>query len=112
MSKKSMKFDRVKTVVKENVMCIVDPAYRTGRLALLAMKRFLDGTLPCTTRETGAVLCKRVIEYVDAADVRCVSEIVSLIPKGTDSRLPAWLYGPVEAWLEDDGWTLCPARAV
>lgn len=112
MSEKSIKFDRVKTVVKENVGCVMDRIFDwDGRLTLLAMGRFLDGTPPCTTRETGDLLCKKIVELVDAADVRCVREIVSLVPKGTDNRLPAWLYGPVEAQLEDDGWTLCPAVA-
>lgn len=105
MSEKSIKFDRVKTVVKENVWLVVD-AFRTERLTMLALKMFLDGTPPYTTRETRAVLCKRIAEYVDASDIRCVREIVSLVPKGADKRLPAWLYGPVEACLENDGWTV------
>ena len=104
-----LKFDRVKAIVKENASLIVHPAYRTGRLTLLAMGRFLDGTTPCTTRETGNLLCELISEHIDAADVRCINEIVSLVPQGYDKRLPSWLYGPVDAQLEDDGWTLYPA---
>jgi len=111
MSEKSIKFDRVKTVVKENVERVTDRIYWNGKLTLLAMGRFLDGTMPCTTHGTRDLLCKKIIELVDAADVRCVREIVSLVPKGADNRLPAWLYGPVETQLEDDGWTLRPAVA-
>ena len=108
MSEKSMNFDRVKAIVKENIQLVVYPAYRTGRLTLLAMKMFLDGSTQssCTTRKIGDMLCKRIAEYVDASDIRCVREIVSLVPKGADNRLPAWLYGPIEARLEDKGWTV------
>ena len=35
--------------------------------------------------------------------MRCVGELMELIPKGLDDRLPRWLYGPVDAYLEDKG---------
>lgn len=112
MYKKSIKLDRVKTVVKENIWRAVNTADQTGRLTLLAMKSFLDGDPPCVTRET-RTLTERIIEYVDAADAHRIHKILTLVPQGTDSRIPAWLYGTVEAWLEDDGsWTLYPTTTM
>ena len=116
---KTISFERVKKIALENVGAISDklgagdresiwvPAART---LIAAMKTYVDGK-PIHARRVALMIQDKVREFIRGLDVRCVGELMELIPKGLDSRLPGWLYGPVDAYLEDEGWVLAPRAA-
>jgi hypothetical protein len=113
-----MPFERVKKIALENVQAISD-RLGTGEVSLwssaahtliAAMKTYVDGK-PIRARRVALIIQDKVREFIRGLDVRCVGELLELIPKGLDSRLPGWLYGPVDACLEDEGWVLVPRAA-
>lgn len=116
---KMMAFDKVKKIALENVGPISDKLGAGGGSSLwssaantlvAAMKTYVDGK-PIRARRVALMIQDKVREFIRGLDVRCVGELMELIPKGLDNSLPGWLYGPVDAWLEDEGWVLVPRAA-
>ena len=115
---KMIQFERVKKIALENVGPI-SGKLGAGRGSLwssaantlvAAMKTYVDGK-PIRARRVALIIQDKVREFIRRLDVRCVGELMELIPKGLDNRLPGWLYGPVDAYLEDEGWVLVPRAA-
>lgn len=115
---KVMQFERVKKIALENVQRISD-RLGAGKVSLwssaaqtlvAAMKTYVDGK-PIRARRVALMIQDKVREFIRGLDVRCVGELMELIPEGLDNRLPRWLYGPVDAYLEDEGWVLVPRAA-
>lgn len=117
---KMIQFERVKEIALENVGAISDKLGigvnsvslwpSAARTLVAAMKTYVDGK-PIRARRVALMVQDEVREFIRGLDVRCVGELMELIPKGLDSRLPGWLYGPVDAYLEDEGWVLAPRAA-
>lgn len=114
---KVISLDRVKDILASNASTIVnriggeDSMWSSAATALVgAMKSYVDGK-PVRARRVASMMADRVREFVRGADVRCLGDLLRLLPKGYDNRLPGWLYGPVDAWLGDDGWVLVPRAA-
>lgn len=109
-------FDRVKDILVSNVpaisgrLCGDSEWSFAARTLVGAMKSYADGR-PVRAGRVASMVADKVREFVRGADVRCLGELLRLLPKGWDSRLPGWLYGPVDAWLGDDGWVLVPRAA-
>ena len=116
---KMIQFERVKEIALENVGPISDHLGAGERLSLwssaantlvAAMKTYVDGK-PIRARRVALMIQDKVREFIRGLDVRCVGELMELIPKGLDDRLPRWLWEPVDAYLEDEGWVLAPRAA-
>ena len=115
---KMIQFERVKKIALENVQAISDrlgagdgsPWTSMAHMLVAAMKTYVDGK-PIRASRVALMIQDKVREFIRGLDVRCVGELMELIPKGLDSRLPRWLYGPVDAYLEDEGWILVPRAA-
>jgi len=113
-----IKFERVKQIALEDVRAISDRLGAGGgslwssaaRALVAAMKTYVDGK-PIRARRVALMIQDKVREFIRGLDVRRVGELMELIPKGLDDRLPRWLYGPVDAYLEDEGWVLVPGAA-
>lgn len=113
---KTILFERVKKIALENIQTISDrlgagegSLWSSAACTLIAaMKTYVDGK-PIRARRVALMIQGKVREFIRGLDVRCVGELLELIPKGLDNRLPGWLYGPVEAYLGEDGWELVPA---
>lgn len=110
-----MPLDRLKRIARENIE--YNRHFRDmARLAVEIVKAYIsDGTV-MRSRMRGnsefptaqGILKKNFVAFIDGVDVRCVKDLLDIVPQGTDRRIPAWVYGPVEACLEDDGWVLIP----
>ena len=117
MNNKTIPFERVKKVALENVGRIREHICKPHKATLAAVKHYLETGEALRTTAGGwgdnpsvlAKLTEALERFIRGLDVRCIGELLELIPKGLDNRLPGWLYGPVEAWLGDDGWELIPA---
>lgn len=115
---KMIQFERVKKIALENVGPISDKLGAGGEslwssaanTLVAAMKTYVDGK-PIRARRVALMIQDKVREFIRGLDVRCVGELMELIPKGLDDRLPGWLWGPVDAYLEDGGWVLAPRAA-
>lgn len=104
-------FERVKNIVVGNVECghATYAVFNNGTGSVLAVKRYLERRAPFpNTLETLSKIRNELAKYVRSADVRCVNELIALVPQGADSRLPRWLYCGVVAELGDNGWMLYP----
>lgn len=113
MTERKIRFERVKEIVIGNIElgCVTNEMERNGTATMLAFKRCLDGgAVPRPgTRATLLKVRDEVVKYVKSSDVRCANDIIALVPKGTDNRLPGWMYDGVVAELDDEeGWVLCP----
>ncbi len=115
---KTIQFERVKKIALENVGPI---SYRlvandgiewsfAANVLVAAAKTYVNGK-PIRASRVALMIQDKVREFIRGLDVRCVGELMELVPKGLDSRLPGWLYGPVDAYLEDEGWILVPGAA-
>lgn len=115
---KVISFDRVKDILVSNTPGILhnvcggsECSFASAAAALIgAMKSYVDGK-PVRASRVASMMEDKVREFVRNADVRCLGDLLRLLPKGCDSRLPGWLYGPVDAQLEDGGWVLVPRAA-
>ena len=113
---KMIQFERIKKIALENVGLIRQHVCEPHKAAVAAVKHYLETGEVLRTRAYGCPnvvekLTKTLEEFIRGLDVRCVGELMELIPKGLDNRLPGWLYGPVDAYLEDEGWVLVPRAA-
>lgn len=113
---KTILFERVKKIALENLGLIRQRNFKEHEATLAAVKHYLETGEILRTRANAAgcpsvmgKLTETLEGFIRGLDVRCVGELLELIPKGLDNRLPGWLYGPVEAWLGEDGWELVPA---
>lgn len=117
---KSMPLERLKRIVRENIDSC-RPLRDFARMTVVAVKRHLDDGTVMSTRErfTGiqappsvqGLMRQWLVRFVEGVDVRCLDELLELCPKGRDNRIPAWVYGPVDAYLDDDSaWVLVPRR--
>lgn len=111
---KKISFDRVKDILVSNVPAITnricgDSVWSFPAHALLgAAKSYVDGK-PVRAGRVASMMADKIREFIRNADVRCLGDLLQLLPKRYDDRLPEWLYGPVEAWLGENGWELVPA---
>jgi hypothetical protein len=111
---KVISFERVKKIALENIGLIQHHICKAPQASLAAVQHYLETGEALRTRKMD---CPNVIskltgmldEFIRGLDVRCVGELLEMIPKGLDNRLPRWLYGPVEAQLGEEGWELVPA---
>lgn len=113
---KMIQFERVKKIALENIGSIRRHICTGPRASLAAVKHYLETGEALRTRAYGcpnveSKLAKTLEGFIRGLDVRCIGELLELIPKGLDNRLPGWLYGPVDAYLEDEGWVLVPGAA-
>lgn len=111
---KSIPFERVKKVALENICAIQQRLCGMHKATVVVVKHYLETGEALRTQARGCPnamtkLTKTIKEFIRGLDVRCVEELLELIPKGLDNRLPRWLYGPVVAQLGEDGWELVPA---
>ena len=111
-----MPFERVKKIALENTGRIRERICRPHKATVAAVGHYLKTGEALRTQAHGCPnVMSRLTEDIEAfirgLDVRCVGELLELIPKGLDNRLPGWLYGPVDACLEDEGWVLVPRAA-
>jgi len=115
---KMIQFERVKKIALENVGPMSDRLGAGGgslwssaaTTLVAAMKTYVDGK-PIRAHLVALMIQDKVREFIRGLDVRCVGELLELLPKSLDNRLPGWLWGPVDAYLEDEGWVLVPGAA-
>lgn len=113
---KVISFNRVKDILVSNTPAISgrlcgESQWSLAAHALIgAMKSYVDGK-PVRAGRVASIMEDKIREFIRNADVRCLDDLLQLLPKRYDDRLPGWLYGPVEAYLEDDGWMLAPRAA-
>jgi len=113
---KMIQFERVKKIALENVEFIRQHVCKLHKATVVVVKHYLETGKALRTQAYGCPnvaekLTETLAEFIRGLDVRCVGELMELIPKGLDNRLPGWLYGPVDAYLEDEGWVLVPRAA-
>jgi len=116
---RTIPFERVKKIALENAEFIRQHVCKPHKAAVVVVKHYLETGEALRTCAGGwgdnpnvmAKLTKAIETFIRGLDVRCVGELMELIPKGLDDRLPRWLYGPVDAYLEDGGWVLAPRAA-
>ena len=110
-----IKFERVKKIVLENINSVETHVANMSKLMVWMVKLYIsDGMITRSrwrsgTPTTEGFLRDTIVKYVNGVDIRCLGELLELIPQGIDPRLPAWLYRKVDAVLDDDGWALVPA---
>lgn len=113
---KTISFDRIKDILVSNVPAISqrifgDSAFPLAAHSLIgALRSYMDGK-PVRATRVAAMVEDKIREFIRGADVRCLGDLLELLPKGYDNRLPGWLYGPVEAWLGEEGWAIMPKAA-
>ena len=111
---KTIPFERVKKIALENIGLVRQHVCTTDKASLVAVKHYVETGEALRTQATGCPnvlnkLTKALEAFIRGLDVRCLGELIELIPEGLDNRLPRWLYGPVEARLEETGWEISPA---
>ena len=113
---RTIQFEHVRKIALENVDRIRRHVCKESEAAVVAVRHYLETGEALRTQAYGcpnvaAKLEEALRGFIRGLDVRCVGELMELIPKGLDDRLPGWLYGPVDAYLEDEGWVLVPRAA-
>ena len=114
MNNKTISFECVKKVALENIERIREHICKPHKATVVAVKHYLETGEAMRTKAYGCPnvfsrLTETLEGFIRGLDVRCIGELLELIPRGLDNRLPGWLYGPVEAQLGEDGWELVPA---
>lgn len=115
-------FERVKKIVLENVQAVEMHITSMPKLMVWMARLYIgDGMITRTRWGAGGwgpsdkiptvegFLRDAIVKYVNGVDIRCLGELLELIPQRIDPRLPAWLYRKVDAMLDDEGWVLVPA---
>lgn len=113
---KTIPFERVKRVLIENVHGIVRSRVNPADCTTLMVKTYLaDGGV---VLRTDCDLMRRVIpdalrSFIAGCDVRRADELIGLLPKGSDNRIPGWAYNGVSAYMDNDTgeWVLAPRGA-
>ena len=111
---KSIQFEHVKKIALSNIELIAQHVCKDNKATLVAIKHYLETGEALRTQAIGCHNVKNkfteMLEaFIRGLDVRCIDELIELIPEGMDDRLPRWLYGPVEARLGEVGWEISPA---
>lgn len=112
---KSISFNRLKQLTRENIESILKRRVRMEGCIRLAVAVYLDnGSVLHPRRDVMERLLPAMFrKFIDGCDVRCVGELLSLVPHGMDRRIPAWVYGRTEAYMDDETgeWMLAPGEA-
>lgn len=104
---RELKFDLLKKVAKEHAASQVAHGWGSDpKLVLLHVRAVFRDGCRSGTREFTKELQDRVRRQVDAFDVRMAGELLRFVPKGSDNRIPAWVYGGFVAELGESGWIL------
>lgn len=111
---KTISFERLKKIAIGNVsrtalgIGIGDPWDGTAKIELMNMKSYLSGGDPM--RFWPAVRCieDELKKAISMMDIRCLGELLDLIPKGQVNGVPNWVYDGVNAYMDEDGWMLAP----
>lgn len=121
---RSIAFERIKNIALENVHLIrrnlirliwdvpddgITRAYIDYTAGIVgSIKALKDGKIIRAAGVLRMLDCK-IRDFIRGLDIRCLGELLELIPKGCDSRLPAWLYKGAIPCMYEDGWVLVPA---
>ena len=112
---RSISFDRLKQIARENIASILQRRVRMEGCIQLAVAVYLDnGSVLHPRRDVMERLLPDMFrKFIDGCDVRSVGELLSLVPKSMDNRIPAWVYGRTVAYMDDEtgAWTLAPGEA-
>lgn len=112
---KSISFDRLKQVARENIEGILLRRVDMADCTRLAVIVYLDNGSVLRSRQDvrDGLLADAVRRFIDGCDIRSVGELLSLVPHGLDRRIPAWMYGRTVAYMDDatGEWTLSPEEA-
>lgn len=112
---KSISFDRLKQLARENIEHILRCRVRMEGCIRLVIAEYLDsGRVLHPRRDVMERLLPDMFrKFIDGCDVRCVGDLLSLVPQGTDNRIPAWVYGRTVAYMDDETWKwmLAPEEA-
>ena len=113
---KSISFDRLKQLARENIESILDRRINMANCTRLMVAAYLDnGRVLRLRRDIRDRLLPDIVrKFIDGCDVRSVGELLSLVPHGMARRIPAWVYGRTVAYMDDatGEWTLAPEEAV
>lgn len=110
-------FDRVKKIALQNDWRIREHICKAPQASLVMVQHYLETGEAMRTRKMDcpnvfSKLTGMLDEFIRELDVRRIGELLELIPKGLDNRLPGWLYDGVTAEMDEDGeWVLYPRRA-
>lgn len=106
-----IKFERVKKIVAEHAPTIVEGPGWSGLAKLEVVKTlgYIAGAPAMRHRQAARTITDELRKAIQQVDVRCVGDLLELVPRGRDNRLPGWLYGGVTAEMDEDGeWVLVP----
>lgn len=109
-----IKFERVKKIVAEHAPNIVAGYGWDGwaKLAVVVALAYIAGAPAMNPRQAVQTITDELRKAIQQVDVRCVGDLLELIPRGRDNRLPGWLYDGVTAEMDEDWeWVLYPRRA-
>ena len=117
-SNRSIKFDRVKDIAMGNIEAILNNivrnnykddsiiSYTIGFIG--SIKALCDGKF-IRAGKVSILLRDKVKEFIRGLDIRCIGELLEVLPSRIDERLPAWLYKGAVPCLDEDGWVLVPS---
>lgn len=116
----TMSFERLKRIMRENVDYL--PSMRDfPRMLIGAVKAYLDdGTVmrvrsrvPSDTDSVQGKLRAELLTLIDSVGLDGMKVLLDLFPEGTDRRIPKWVYGPTEAYFDDERfeWFIMPYKA-
>ena len=112
---KSISFDRIKQLARENIESILDRRINMANCTRMMVAAYLDNGRVLRLRRDirDRLLPDMFRKFIDGCDVRCVGDLLALVPKGMDKRIPAWVYGRTEAYIDDatGEWKLAPEEA-
>ena len=106
-----IKFERVKKIVAEHAPNIVEGPGWDGwaRLEVVKTLGYISGATAMRYRQAAQAITDELRKAIQQVDVRCVGDLLELVPRGRDNRLPGWLYDGVTAEMDEDGeWVLVP----
>ena len=108
MSKNELKLETLKKAVKETaVPALINNAIRDRTIVLLKIDDMLKGVYR-RPDEFSMALRDRLTALVDRVDARQYPVLLEMCPKGMDSRIPGWAYGPdvYVGYGKDGDWVL------
>lgn len=112
---KSISFDRLKQIARENIDGILNHLVCMADCTRLMIAAYIDDGSVLRSRQDvmGRLLPDELRKFIDGCDVRSVGELMALVPHGLDRRIPAWMYGRTVAYMDDatGEWTLAPEEA-
>ena len=116
-SNRSIKFDRVKDIAMKNIEAILNNIvrnhYRDDSISsytigfIGSIKALCDGKL-IRAGKASILLRDKVKEFIRGLDIRCIGELLEVLPSYVGG-LPAWLYKGAVPCLDEDGWVLVPS---